>query len=102
MWSSSLLLATRDTARQAAFFNHLYMNYLYTFSLHILILNIYLYIVCYTYTYTYFYCHMHEQVKLYPYSIVAKTTPPAVQFEDDFLAAYIASAISSGTGRHHI
>ena len=78
------------------------MSCLYTLSLHILILNIYLYILYYTYTYTYFYCHMHEQVKLYPYSIIAKTTPPAVQFEDDFLAAYIASAISSGTGRHSI
>jgi hypothetical protein len=38
----------------------------------------------------------HSEVKLYPYSIVAKTTPPDVQFEDDIVAAYISSAISSG------
>jgi len=38
----------------------------------------------------------HSEVRQYPYSIVAKTTPPDVQFVDDLLAAYIASAISSG------
>lgn len=38
----------------------------------------------------------HSEVRQYPYSLVAKTTPPAVQFADDLLAAYIASAISSG------
>lgn len=38
----------------------------------------------------------HKDVKLYPYSFLAKTTPQAVQFADDFLAAYIASAVSSG------
>ena len=38
----------------------------------------------------------HSEVRLYPYSLVAKTTPPEVQFVDDLLAAYVASAISSG------
>ena len=38
----------------------------------------------------------HHEVKLYPYTFVAKTTPPEVQFFDDLLAAYLASAISCG------
>ena len=38
----------------------------------------------------------HKEVISYPYAFVAKTTPPEVQFFDDFLAAYVASAISSG------
>lgn len=38
----------------------------------------------------------HKEVKSYPYSLVAKTTPPEVLFIDDFIAAYLASAISSG------
>lgn len=38
----------------------------------------------------------HSEVKLYPYNIVAKTTPPDVQLIDDFTAAYLASALSSG------
>ena len=38
----------------------------------------------------------HSEVRQYPYSLVAKTTPPDVQFVDDFSAAYVASAISSG------
>ena len=38
----------------------------------------------------------HSEVRLYPYSLVAKTTPPEIQFFDDLLAAYVASAISSG------
>lgn len=38
----------------------------------------------------------HSEVKLYPYNIVAKTTPPDVQLIDDFSAAYLASALSSG------
>lgn len=36
----------------------------------------------------------HSEVKAYPYSLVAKTTPPDVLFMDDFLAAYVASVIS--------
>lgn len=35
-------------------------------------------------------------MKSYPYSLVAKTTPAEVQFLDDFVAAFLASAISSG------
>lgn len=38
----------------------------------------------------------HSEVRLYPYSLVAKTTPPEVQFTEDLLAAYLASAVSSG------
>lgn len=38
----------------------------------------------------------HREVNSYPYSLVAKTTPPAVQFIDALSAAYVASAISSG------
>ena len=37
-----------------------------------------------------------KEVKSYPYSLVAKTTPPEVQFQDDLISAYLASAISSG------
>jgi len=36
----------------------------------------------------------HREVRTYPYAYLAKTTPPEVQFADDFLAAYVASAIS--------
>jgi hypothetical protein len=38
----------------------------------------------------------HSEVRQYPYSLVAKTTPPEVQFFDDLFAAYLASAISCG------
>ena len=38
----------------------------------------------------------HREVNSYPYSLVAKTTPPEVQFIDALCAAYIASAVSSG------
>ena len=38
----------------------------------------------------------HREVNSYPYSLVAKTTPPEVQFVDALCAAYIASAVSSG------
>lgn len=38
----------------------------------------------------------HHEVRLYPYNFVAKTTPPEVQFFDDLLSAYLASAISCG------
>ena len=38
----------------------------------------------------------HSEVRSYPYSLVAKTTPPQTLFFDDFTAAYLASAISSG------
>ena len=38
----------------------------------------------------------HKEVKSYPYSLVAKAVTPEVQFLDDFLIAYVASAISSG------
>ena len=37
-----------------------------------------------------------SQVRTYPYAWLAKTTPADVQFFDDLLAAYIASALSSG------
>lgn len=37
-----------------------------------------------------------KEVKSYPYSLVAKTTPPEIQFQDDLISAYVASAISSG------
>lgn len=38
----------------------------------------------------------HREVKLYPYTFVAKTNPPSEEFFDDFLSAYLASAISCG------
>ena len=38
----------------------------------------------------------HREVNSYPYSLVAKTTPPEVQFVDALCAAYVASAVSSG------
>lgn len=38
----------------------------------------------------------HREVNSYPYSLVAKTTPPEVQFFDALCAAYLASAVSSG------
>ena len=38
----------------------------------------------------------HREVNSYPYSLVAKTTPPEVQFIDALSAAYVASAVSSG------
>ena len=38
----------------------------------------------------------HSEVKLYPYSLVAKVEPPAEQFEDNLISAYLASALSSG------
>ena len=38
----------------------------------------------------------HREVKYYPYSFIAKQTPPEVLLIDDFRAAYLASAISSG------
>ena len=38
----------------------------------------------------------HREVNSYPYSLVAKTTPPEVQFIDALCAAYVASAVSSG------
>ena len=37
-----------------------------------------------------------SQVRTYPYAWLAKTTPAEVQFADDLLAAYVASALSSG------
>jgi hypothetical protein len=36
----------------------------------------------------------HREVKSYPYSLVAKTIEPDVQFVDDLITAYVASAIS--------
>lgn len=38
----------------------------------------------------------HREVKAYPYSLVAKTIEPDVQFLDDLITAYIASAVASG------
>jgi Mitochondrial carrier protein len=38
----------------------------------------------------------HKEIRVYPYQYLAKTTPPSGLFTDNLIAAYIASAISSG------
>ena len=38
----------------------------------------------------------HKEIRIYPYSLVAKTTPPETLLEDGLIAAYLASALSSG------
>ena len=35
-------------------------------------------------------------MRTYPYAWLAKTRPPEAQFADNLLAAYVASALSSG------
>jgi len=40
--------------------------------------------------------YRHREIRTYPYTLVAKTTPANVLFQDDLIAAYVASAISSG------
>lgn len=38
----------------------------------------------------------HQEIRIYPYQFLAKTTPPTGVFIDNLIAAYLASAVSSG------
>jgi solute carrier family 25 S-adenosylmethionine transporter 26 len=38
----------------------------------------------------------HKEIRIYPYQFLAKTTPPTGVFIDNLIAAYFASAVSSG------
>jgi solute carrier family 25 (mitochondrial S-adenosylmethionine transporter), member 26 len=38
----------------------------------------------------------HQEIRIYPYQFLAKSTPPTGVFVDNLIAAYLASAVSSG------